>query len=124
MELFADLPEDTAAIKAENVTKRKSWLASNKGSITKDGRVVIPISLKDGKKGIQFDTNYVPGCTDLDSNHYYQDSIVSIKDHFPIEPGFSITVDKAQVCLVCCVCLFYVPYLNLNTPLTWFQLVA
>jgi len=111
VELFADFDGDSTSEAAKKKRERKEWLDGGKGSITKDGRVVIPISLKDGKKGIQFDTNYIPGCTDLDSNHYYHDSMVSIKDHFPIEPAFSITVDKAQVCLVCCVCvcLFYIP---------------
>ena len=106
VELFADFDGDSTSDAAKKKRERKEWLDGGKGSITKkDGRVVIPISLKDGKKGIQFDTNYIPGCTDLDSNHYYHDSMVSIKDHFPIEPAFSITVDKAQVCLVCCVCV-------------------
>ena len=47
---------------------------------------------------IQKKKAYVPGCTRLDMHqYYYHDSSLMIKDWFPIEPAFSITVDKAQV---------------------------
>ena len=45
VELFADLEEDTAATKAKKKADREEWLNGGKGSITADGRVVIPISL-------------------------------------------------------------------------------
>ena len=81
-----------------------------KGSITADGRVVIPISLRDGSK-IKSKATYIPGYTRLDdgedSQHYYFNSQLNMKDYFPIEPAFSITVDKAQVCVCVFVWYFY-----------------
>jgi len=109
VELFPDYPEDTAATKAKNVASRRTWLASNKGSCTTDGRVVIPVSITDGKQ-IKYVNTYIPGCTDLASDHYYHNSLVGIKDYFPIEPAFSITVDKAQVCFVCCGLIYPILY--------------
>ena len=102
VELFADFDGDSTSEAAKKKRERKEWLDGGKGSMV-DGRVVIPISLKDGKKGIEFDTNYVSGYSRLDlGTIYYQDSQLRIRDHFPIEPAFSITVDKAQVCFVYC----------------------
>jgi len=49
VELFADFEGDSDAVKADNVTKRKSWFDSGKQSITRE-RVVIPISIRDGNK--------------------------------------------------------------------------
>ena len=96
VELFPDFDEDSVSDKAKKEKERKEWLESGKGSITQDGRVVIPISMRDGKK-IQSKKTYIPGCVRADSQYYYLDSSVMLKDYFPIEPAFSITVDKAQV---------------------------
>ena len=97
VELFADFGWDSTSETAKKKRERKEWLRSGKGSITRDGRVVIPISLRDGSK-IQSKKAYVSGCTRLDMRqYYYHDSSLMIKDWFPIEPAFSITVDKAQV---------------------------
>jgi len=96
VELFPDFDEDSVSDKAKKEKERKEWLESGKGSITQDGRVVIPISMRDGKK-IQSKKTYIPGCVRMDSQYYYLDSSVMLKDYFPIEPAFSITVDKAQV---------------------------
>ena len=98
VELFPDFPGDSPADTAKKVLLRNEWLQSNKGSITRNGRVVIPISIKDGST-IQTKKTYIPGCTRLDLQYYYHDSSIKMKDYFPIEPAFSITVDKAQVCL-------------------------
>ena len=95
VELFADFEEDTSATKAKKKAYRKEWLQSGKGSITNDGRVVIPISRQDGSQ-IKYDSTYVPGCKVLETAQYYDDSKLEMKDHFPIEPAFSITIDKAQ----------------------------
>jgi len=97
VELFPDFSWDSTSETAKKKRERKEWLRSGKGSITRDRRVVIPISLRDGGK-IQSKKTYVPGCTRLDMHrYYYHDSSLMIKDWFPIEPAFSITVDKAQV---------------------------
>ena len=88
VELFADFEDDTAAIKATKKVARKKWLDSGKCSITNDGRVVIHISSQDGNV-IPYKTAYIP--------HSISSSRVDMKDHFPVEPAFSITVDKAQV---------------------------
>ena len=96
VELFPDFDQDSVSDKAKKEKERKEWLESGKGSITQDGRVVIPISMRDGKK-IQSKKTYIPGCVRMDSQYYYLDSSVMLKDYFPIEPAFSITVDKAQV---------------------------
>ena len=96
VELFPDFPGDSPADKAKKVLLRNEWLRSNKGSITRNGRVVIPISIKDGST-IQNKKTYIPGCTRLDLQYYYHDSSIKTRDYFPIEPAFSITVDKAQV---------------------------
>ena len=78
---------------------RKEWLRDGKGTLTKDGRIVIPISTRHGSK-IKSKATYIPGCLDLSSNLYYQESQIKLKDYFPIEPAFSITVDKAQVSFI------------------------
>ena len=97
VELFADFDEDTSSVTAEKVAMRKKWLGANMGSITNDGRVVIPISIHDGKSKIKYKTTYVPGCFRPEAGIWYGESQIEMKDHFPIEPAFSITVDKAQV---------------------------
>jgi hypothetical protein len=94
VELFADFDTDTSTAKKEKEGMRVAWLESGKGSITADGKVVIPISLQDGNP-IKHKTEHVPGCND--SERWYRASQVDMKDHFPIEPAFAVTVDKAQV---------------------------
>ena len=100
VELFADFEGDSDAVKADNVTKRKSWFDSGKQSITRDGRVVIPISIRDGNKISTRATSYIPGSGLNQGTIYYHNSRLNMRDYFPIEPAFSITVDKAQVCNV------------------------
>ena len=97
VELFADFPEDTADTKAKKVAARKEWLDKGKPSITKDGRVVIHISQQDGSQIQYTPPTRVPGFTDIETRTVYPNSQIEMKDHFPIEPAFSITVDKAQV---------------------------
>ena len=101
VELFADSDWDSETEKKKKKAMRREWLRSGKGSITKDGFVVIPISTRDGNK-IESTTTYIPGCTGLgEQQYYYPDSQIQMKDYFPIEPAFSITVDKAQVRFFC-----------------------
>jgi len=97
VDLFADFEGDSDAVKADNVTKRKSWFDSGKQSITRDERVVIPISIRDGNKISTRATSYIPGSGLNQGTIYYHNSRLNMRDHFPIEPAFSITVDKAQV---------------------------
>ena len=110
VELFPDFAWDSTSDAAKKKRERKEWLDGGKGSITADGRVVIPISLRDGSK-IKSKATYIPGYTRLDdgedSQHYYFNSQLNMKDYFPIEPAFSITVDKAQVCVCVFVWYFY-----------------
>lgn len=94
VELFANFDADTNTAKREKEGMRVAWLESGKGSITDDGKVVIPISLQDGNP-IPLKTEHVPGCND--SGRWYRASQVQMKDRFPIEPAFAVTVDKAQV---------------------------
>ena len=96
VELFADFDGDTSAAKSEKRASRKKWLEAKRGSLTDDGRVVVPISQGDGKN-IQYKTTYVSGCTRVEVRSWYSESQIEMKDHFPVEPAFSITVDKAQV---------------------------
>ena len=95
VELFADFEGDTTGEKKSKAKMRRAWLKSEKGSITADGKVVIPISLQDGSR-IKHKTEHVPGCNGI-GDREYKNSQIQIKDHFPIEPAFAITVDKAQV---------------------------
>jgi len=98
VELFADCDWDSETEKKKKKAMRKEWLRSGKGSITKDGFVVLPISTRDGNQ-IESKPTYIPGCTSLgEQQYYYRESQLKLRDHFPIEPAFSITVDKAQVC--------------------------
>ena len=85
---------------------RKEWLRDGKGTLTRDGRIIIPISTRHGSK-IKSKATYIPGCLDLSSNLYYQESQIKLKDYFPIEPAFSITVDKAQVSFIVFNLIFY-----------------
>ncbi len=48
--LLADFDGDSTADAVKKKRERKEWLDGGKGSITADGRVVIPISLRDGSK--------------------------------------------------------------------------
>lgn len=108
VELFPDYDEDTTSETTKKKVKRKEWLDSGKGSITNDGRVVIPISHRDGNK-IRSMNTYIPGCTRLDLQQiYYYDSRLKIRDHFPIEPAFSITVDKAQASVLWLYCVLHI----------------
>ena len=106
VELFADFPEDTATETEKKKVMRKEWLRDGKGTLTRDGRIVIPISTRHGSK-IKSKATYIPGSLDLSSNLYYRESQVKLKDYFPIEPAFSITVDKAQVSFIVFNLIFY-----------------
>ena len=59
------------------------------GSITDDGKIVIPIEIRHGKWK---ETEIRGG-----GGSKFRSSKVELADHFPIEPGFSVTLHKAQV---------------------------
>ena len=107
VELFADFPEDSEAQKKKNAKMRQRW---QHGSLVKDGgRIVIPISTSCGSYN-EWEKSYVPSAHStspytfagvsmrrrLCSRPIYGLSTVTLKDHFCIEPGFCITLHKAQ----------------------------
>ena len=74
--------------------KRKEW---THGSLVDDGRVVIQISRQWGSKIVRkWDNENIEGSYQFG----YSGSILPMKDHFPIEPGFCVTIYKAQVSLI------------------------
>jgi hypothetical protein len=89
VELYADFPGDSAAKKRENVKKRREW---THGSLV-EGRVVVQISTRWGGLVRKWETENVGGDWQLG----YSGSTVPMKDHFPIEPAFCVTIWKAQV---------------------------
>ena len=61
------------------------------GSITNDGKIIIPIV----QKTVKYHNKSVSACG---GPLYFNASMVPMGDHFPIELGFCITVPKAQGC--------------------------
>jgi len=103
VELFPDFDDDSPDERKKKRSLRKDWIQEGKGSSVNDGRVVIPISQRDGSV-IPFVETSIPGSDLIEEGVYYVESRVGLKDHFPLEPSFSITTDKAQVGLhFCCV---------------------
>ena len=105
VELFADWPGDSEEKKKENAAERKQW---QHGSLAKDDRIVIPISTKYASYN-DWEKTYVPAAyktSRLDQTSglrrsfswypLYDTSTVLLRDYFCIEPGFCITVHKAQ----------------------------
>ena len=88
VELFPDIHGDYKAT-AVNVLRRLNWKG---GSITNDGRIVVPISMTP-KHQLKYRACSIRG----GGGHHFRPSTVQLADFFPIEPGFSITVHKAQV---------------------------
>ena len=102
VELFADWPGDSEEKKKENLLERKQW---QHGSLAKDGRIVIPISTKYANCN-EKEKTYLPPAYSTSRckstgvvrrvGFLYGVSTVPLQDHFCIEPGFCITVHKAQ----------------------------
>ena len=90
VELYADFPGDSAAKKRENKAKRRAW---THGSLVQ-GRVVIQISTGCG----QLIRKWAPENVDGSWQRGYGVSTVPMKDYFPVEPAFCVTIYKAQVC--------------------------
>jgi len=94
VELFADFDGDSRDKKKENKKKRKEW---KHGSLVDDGRVVIQISSQWGRQLIRkYSKETIGGSWQFG----YSGSTVPMKDHFPLEPAFSITIYKAQVSMI------------------------
>jgi hypothetical protein len=102
VELFADFPGDSEAQKKRNASKRRNW---QHGSLAAD-RIVIPISTRYGNY-TDWEQTYVPpaystsrcestGVVRRSPFPLYGVSRVPLKDRFCIEPGFCITLHKAQ----------------------------
>jgi len=89
VELYADFPGDSAAKKRENAKKRRKW---THGTLV-EGRVVVQISMQWGQLVRKYETENIGGDWQLG----YSGSTVPMKDYFPVEPAFCVTIWKAQV---------------------------
>ena len=95
VELFPDFEDDNNKMRKKNKENREKWRDK---SITDDGTVVVPISISN-KKHVKWKNSSVRGGGGL---RFYPSKVL-LADYFPIEPGFSITIHKAQVCgFGCC----------------------
>lgn len=90
VELFPDFPDDDEKTRKKNEKHRQAW---KHGSITTDGTVVVPIDVSSGTH-LQWKTTQVRGGGG--GTCRFKPSKVALKDWFPIEPGFSVTIHKAQ----------------------------
>ena len=75
---------------ARNIAHRREWKG---GSLTNDGRIVIPISMIQNKRDLKWVTSSIRG----GGGFNFRPSRVQLADFFPLEPGFSVTLHKAQV---------------------------
>lgn len=89
VELFPDFDDDDEKTRRKNEEKRRQWKS---GSLTQDGRIIIPIDLNN-KKHVQWKTSNIRG----GGGFQFRPSTAEFADYFPIEPGFSVTIHKAQV---------------------------
>jgi len=90
VELFADFDGDSKDKKQENKRKRKEW---THGSLVNDGRVVVQLSRRWGSELIRkYKTESIAGSWQFG----YKVSTLPMKDCFPVEPAFSVTIYKAQ----------------------------
>ena len=103
VELYADFPGDSEAQKKKNAAKRQDW---QHGSLASDNRIVIPISTKYSSY-VEWETANIPalyptshskvsGVTRRGWCQIYGVSKAPLKDYFCIEPGFCITIHKAE----------------------------
>ena len=92
VELFPDFDGDDEKIRLKNEAKRRQWKF---GSITEDGRIVVPLDMTHSKKFVQWKSSNIRG----GGGFQFRPSTAEFADHFPLEPGFSVTIHKAQVSL-------------------------
>jgi len=88
VELYADDVWDSSETKKKNASKRSEWKV---GSVVNDDRVVVPISLQHNKSDFEYDNVRGKG-----GAIRFRASRVLLADNFPIELGFSYTVNKSQ----------------------------
>ncbi|KAL7552147.1 hypothetical protein ACHAWF_015363 [Thalassiosira exigua] len=88
VELFPNRPGDDDNTRRKNEENRRAWRDQ---SITDDGTVVIPIEISH-KKSVKWKNSSIRGGGGL---RYYPSKVL-LADYFPIEPGFSVTIHKAQ----------------------------
>ena len=86
VELYPDFPCDDLSTTKYKIKKRYEW---KHGSITSDGKVIVPID----KKTVKYHNESISACG---TPFYLNASTVPMGDPFPIELGFCITIPKAQ----------------------------
>jgi len=89
VELFADFDGDSKNKKDENKRKREEW---THGSLANDGRVVVQLPSRWGQINRKWKDESIAGSWE----HGFSASTMPMKDHFPIEPAFAVTIYKAQ----------------------------
>ena len=92
VEIFPDFEGDDEKTRKTNAKNRQAWKDS---SLVSDGRIVIPISASH-RKNVKFKRAKIRGFGGV----RVTPSSVLLADSFPIEPGFSVTIHKAQVQLL------------------------
>ena len=109
VELFPDFDWDDEKIKQKNQEKRNQWKF---GSMVPDkSRIVIPVSVNCSKhQRNQYKNSDIRGAG---GRFQVWPSKAEFADHFPLEPGFSVTIHKAQVRFI----LFSMQFFNVH-PLT------
>ena len=90
IKVYPDFPWDNEDTLKNNNKQRSRWLL--KEAINNEGRIIIPISTS-SKKYSKYEYCKVRG----GGGSFFAPSRVHLVDHFPIEPGFCITIHKAQV---------------------------
>lgn len=103
VEMFPDFEGDNEKTRAQNEKRRKEW---KHGSITDEGRIIIPITISQ-KKYVKWKNSEIRG----GGGYKFRPSKVELADYFPIEPGFSVTLHKAQVCTATILSLSQYSYL-------------
>lgn len=95
VEMFPDFPGEDNKTRSKDEEMRRAW---KHGSITDDGKVVIPIAAKH----VKWKETEIRGGGGGGGGSRFRPSKVELADYFPIEPGFSVTIHKAQVRPSCC----------------------
>jgi len=100
VELFADFDGDSKDKKDENKRKREEW---THGSLVNDGRVVVQLPSRWGQINRKWKDESIAGSWE----HKFGVSTMPMKDYFPIEPAFAVTIqgtgeDDTEVDHICC----------------------
>ena len=109
VEIFPDFPGDSDKILEKNKELRSEWKYGN--IITDGSKVVIPIGIAKSRQ-TKWKGTQIRGGGGVSR---FKPSKVDLSDWFTIEPGFSTTIHKAQVCyvlVVCCKAYIMITYIN------------